>query len=251
MISITVDTAALTKGLSDLAREQVPFAMSRALNNTADAVQTAVRNSLPANFALRRTSFFNLLVKIDNADRAKKDRLEVTVKVAPPKSGRTAADILSKFEAGGEQVSIKGKQFVPFPGKDIRGKGTKVPRALKWSRFAPLSEVTLLGQLQHRGGINGSVRRATRLAPSKPRLVGQQPGTFVVTLTKPGKAKGRMALMQRVDDTVRLLYVLVPSIHVPERLHFIETATPLVPKLLPYFFVGELERAIATAKPRG
>ena len=52
-IDIKIDPALAVKGLTDFAQDQVPFAMSRALTETAKDVQAAVKADLPRKYTLR------------------------------------------------------------------------------------------------------------------------------------------------------------------------------------------------------
>jgi hypothetical protein len=249
-IDVTATVRDFAATLDQFHQRQLPFAVKNALNQTADAAQIAVRQSLPLHFDVTRPDFLNLLVKINNEDRATKDKPDVTIRIAPPRSGKTASDILSKFEDGGEQVSIAGHQYIPYPSKDIRtGKrGTKVKRGMKFSQFRGFGEATLLNVLQHRGGLNGS-KRATTRGPSKPRLVGQK-GSFLITLTK-GKSAGRPMLLRRTGPgkkDIEGLYVFVPHVHIPYLLHFQETVRAVTPRLFEYFFANEMRRAMETAR---
>lgn len=92
-VAVTVDAMAL---------QQVPFALSRALNQTALDFQEAERVRMRTVFTLRRQSFDEKQgVKILGGF-ARKNRLTVTIGQDPK------ADFFAKFEAGGEKRSLIG-----------------------------------------------------------------------------------------------------------------------------------------------
>ncbi len=116
---------------------QAPYALSVALNNTANAVQSAVRDSLSDRFTLRRKTFVeNTIYRQSGVDWATKTKPQATVRVrdTPDSKGRVP-DFLAQHEDGGTKTPRDGRSIaIPLPGAR-RNKGDIVtvanrPRAL-------------------------------------------------------------------------------------------------------------------------
>lgn len=69
MISISVDTTKAIKGLSQLAKDQLPFANARALTWTASDAQKAIRRELPRRFIIRN-NYVSKGIRIEKATKA-------------------------------------------------------------------------------------------------------------------------------------------------------------------------------------
>src|SRR5690606_21849287 len=100
------DVKDLTRGLSYLERQQIPFATSLALNETAKRAQGEQRKGMARHFTLRRKQWADRSVKIQPFSN--KRTLAVTLKIDPP-GGK--ADIFSKFEDGGTKTPKDGKRL--------------------------------------------------------------------------------------------------------------------------------------------
>ena len=74
-------------------REQLPYALALAINDTVNQAQAAIQTSLPTDFTLRRASFItNTIYRQLGRDFATKANLVGTVRVNPDR------DFLAKFE---------------------------------------------------------------------------------------------------------------------------------------------------------
>jgi hypothetical protein len=116
--------------LTDVAARQLPFATALAINRTLEEIQGAARAGIRERFTLRRPTFVERLVKINNADRARKDRLAGRVGIQGAR-----ADLLTKFEAGGTKRPAGRSIAVPIDAKrtkaDIVRAGQRPRRVLE------------------------------------------------------------------------------------------------------------------------
>lgn len=109
---IQVDSTAVTKGLAGL-EGQMRFAMSKALNDTANDAQRAIQGSLAQRFTLRRPDFITRTIKRNREDFATKEKLEAVVRIDPSR------DLLAKFESGGTKTPTQGKA-IALPTETVR-----------------------------------------------------------------------------------------------------------------------------------
>jgi hypothetical protein len=171
--------------------------------------QQAMRGVLPGEFKLRRPVFITRLVKIENADRARKDRLIGRMGI----QGK-GADLLTKFEKGGIKRPVAGGKSIAVPVEARRTasdilKGSQRPRAL----------------LRTPGS------RAFKLVTKR--------GELLILQRYGRKRKSR----------TRLLFRLAPSAKVLARLNFLKTVDPVLRARLAINFHGFLVSAIRSAKP--
>jgi len=232
MIDLTVDVddqsgiAGMISGL----RQQMPFALSLGLNNTANVAQKAVQAKLPAEFDLRAADFItNTIYRKPGQDFATKTNLAATIRVNP------ARNQLAKFEIGGEKESISGKSLaVPVFREDS-------PNIII-RRGDPLSVAKLFDAIQKRSGKQFKPRR--RKGEPKPApidqgrvfLVKNAKGTFILERQHPGR------------DGNRVLYWFRKSVPIPASLHFDETALQAALAAWEIEFPKAIDYAMATAK---
>jgi hypothetical protein len=94
---------------------QAPFACSLALNETANAVQSAVQASLSRNFTLRRPDFIRKTIKRERGqDFATKTKLQAAVRVDETRN------FLSQHEDGEQKRALSGRN-VAIPINVKRG----------------------------------------------------------------------------------------------------------------------------------
>ena len=104
MISISVDTRAVSRMLSDLQRKQLPYATSLALNDVAFTVQNAERAAFSIVFKNPRP----FTAKSVLVTKATKSKLQSSVFVRPE-----VAAYLAPYEFGGSHVVPGKQQLVP------------------------------------------------------------------------------------------------------------------------------------------
>lgn len=145
-IDIQVDATKIIDSLRGM-EGQMRFAMSKALNDTANDAQKAIQDGLGQRFTLRRPEFIKRTIKRERQDFATKEKLEAVVRIDP------ARDVLAKHEAGGTKTPTKGRA-IALPTEHVRrtkaqiiGKAQR-PKALLASGKA----FTKAGQLMARVG---------------------------------------------------------------------------------------------------
>jgi len=208
--TIQVDTADAEAYLDGIWRDQIPFAASLAVNQTAKDVQAAERGDLAGEFILRRPDFIFRGVKIPRFSN-KADQVIAAEIVIDEKT-----DFLRKFEAGTPKESIAGKQLaIPIAARPARGE--IVPQQLRPREL----------QL-----------RVHRTASDKVQLKGKF-GTFAI--------RG-LGIFQRVEGKVRLLYLFRRVAHTPAILRFVEVGQQIVAENWPKNFAAAFARAIKTAR---
>ncbi|MDB4913736.1 MAG: hypothetical protein JWM95_1380 [Gemmatimonadetes bacterium] len=205
MIHFTVKRSGPTlKGVM----KQIPFAVANTINRTLEEGQQAMRDKLPSEFKLRRPVFISRLVKIENADRARKDRLIGRMGI----QGK-GADLLTKFE----KFSVKR----PIGG----GKSIAVPVDAK----------------TRADGVLRADQRPRRLLASKSNR------TFVVA-TRDGRRLILQSMGTKKNKKVRELFYLVRQAKLKPRLNFVATVDPVLRARLPINFHGFLVSALRNAK---
>ncbi len=181
MISVNVSGADHARQVLQKVARQMPFAMSLALNKTANAVQQAVRDELPGRFTVRRNAWLkNTIYRNRGTDFATKSRLQAIVRIHPDR------DVLAKHEAGGTKVPTSG-QSLAIPTANVRRNRSDIvtkanrPRALMANPKVFRQEDTL-----YRATGTGKRRklialfRFVRSARIRPRLGMQQTADRVV-----------------------------------------------------------------------
>jgi hypothetical protein len=189
--------------------KQIPFAAALTINRTLEEGQQAFRAKLPSEFKLRRPTFIQRLVKIENRDRATKTHLVGRMGIQG-----TRADLLTKFELGGDKTPAPGHHDLTLPANVKRTKADII-----------------------RGD-----QRAGRLLSSPSsgayKLTTKQGKTLILRRTGRGKNK-----------VSTVLYVFSKRVHLKPQLHFIRTVDPVLRARLPINFHGFLVTAIRSAKP--
>jgi len=116
MFTVRVDPIALLGELTDIQQKQVPFAVSQALNRTANLAQTAEREHITAAFKLRRSAFILRGIKINKIDRATKSSWCVIISVDQQ------VDFLIRDEEGIDHVPGMGHgKWLWKPNRDVFG----------------------------------------------------------------------------------------------------------------------------------
>ena len=197
-------------------KDQVPFATSGALNDTAKRFQKDQTRAMRRSFTERNRLFLSRAVKIKPF--ASKKRLVAQVQIAPPGSPRTA-DILSKFERGGT--------------KKPRGQRLAVPKDVKRTRA---------------GKVSPSLRpKALEFQSVSSKVSVGQKRTIAFRL--PG---GRGGIYQRVGrkgrSSLRLLFLFIPRARIEPRLNFYRRARRVGDRFYQSFFNRRYARAVKTAR---
>lgn len=235
------------------ATNQLPYAMSLALNRVAVDGQKAEQGRLKAAFHLRRETFVIRGIKIEKADRASKTSWRVVISIP------VAQDFLSKFEEGDPKVPRQGKWlWIPNPAvfqHKIINRGNPLhPKQLHFQKSKG-------GQLQgdHRTFMIKAAYRNTPLVIQ--RMSSSHEGFKKApmqklldqgTLDNFENGSKRMGLVRRrrhyQDRETRLLYRLVSRVVTPVRLEFVNTITNEVQAQWPERMNQAISEALRTAR---
>lgn len=213
-MSIDVDTKGFFRWTDKLSK-QMPFAVSLALNRTAEEFQAVERKQLHKSFTIRRKTFIERQVKIERRDRATKDKFSVRVAIDQRR------DFLSKFESDRVKRPRSGRALA-VPIEVRRGKTGVIPKGQRLEAF----------NLKRVGG----------------RVIGDK-RTFVVPLNR-GKTTG--LLLQRVGrrsrSRLKTLYVFKRSVPLPASLNFEKNAERTATKRWEPNMLRAFDAALRTAK---
>ncbi len=223
-LGLTLDASDATTYL-ERAERQVPFAAALALNRTAEEFQQAQQQGLQQRFTIRRPWVLQG-IKIDNADRATKTKLEVIVKVDPSR------DFLDKFEQGGVKTARSGGNLA-LPE-------TKGPNA----GFAP-GQVIPASQRPRALLAAGGLGTYVRQGETHSRDSHSRTGVFVLTTSRGTGIFRRVG--QGSGSRITRLYWLVPRASIRPRLGFMATADEVVTRRWPVNFAGFFADAMASA----
>ncbi len=193
-------------GLRTLGRE-APFVMSRALDDTANAAQRAIQDTLPQHFTLRRADFIKRTIyRARPLDFARTDRLQAVVRVNPDR------DMLALHEDGGDKTPRSGAHVaIPLPAI----KRNKVDVITRAQRPAAL-----------------------RFAPNVRKI--ETPSGIYLVRNRPGKGKGRL-----VGWRTEFLYKLKSSVPIRPRLAFFKTANTAIDDAFVRLALLRIDNALA------
>lgn len=217
-ITITVDPSKALRQLNDDEKNQIPFALSRAVNSTALDVQRAVRNRQRSIFTLRRPEWADRSVKM--VKFAKKSDPTAQIGIHPPgATGEQRADIIAKFEDQTQKLPRGRTIAIPVSARIKRGNTGIISK-----RDRP---------------------KAYNFHQQGKRIVGDR-GTFVIR-----KPDGSGMIFQRVGKkpgTVYALYILARRARIRPNLQFIRSAQSVVDTRFNQHMVREFDKAMRTAK---
>ena len=224
-LSVTTNDQSGIAGRLAGIRQQLPFALSLAINNIVTDAQRAIQAKLPTEFHLRHQSFITNTVKIAAADRATKTNLVARVRIDPTR------DFLAKFEDGGTKVPLSASALA-------------VPIIRLWKsqdliirRTDPLNVKRLMALIQSQGG--------KQVGPFNKRGAKKQQAVSYFLMRS---QNGRTLIMQRQGSTLNVVWAFEPDVLIPASLHFESTALETALSVAPRRFDEALARAIATAR---
>lgn len=186
----TTDNFRQVERLMKSYEKQARYAAMQTVNDLANDFQRAEQEGVRQRFTLRQPRFILNTIKRERADWATRDNLRAAVRIDPQR------DQLARHEEGGEKTSIQGKPYVAVPSPELRRtKRGLIPRRLYPSAFKPFVDLP--------SGITK----------------GQQRSFIVPT------DNGNRLLIQRTGKrTTKARYLFVPSVTIPPRLEFEQTA---------------------------
>lgn len=212
--------------LRSLAVEQMPYAISTALNSTAFAVQKFEKARLPTTFD-RPTPLIQGAFRVE---KATKQTLTAKVYVDPKR-----AVILKTHEQGGRRGDQKLERYV-------RGKGW-LPSG--W-RAVPTDKMK---RNSYGNPSQAEVNKIIAGLPSVGGVKGDQRRVFVIPQQRGGLSPGIYRTLSRsAGAAVMKLYHFVSTAEYRARSEFVDSAHAEATRLLPGLMSAAIERAIRTAR---
>lgn len=251
IIQGTVDPTPVLEALGDLAEKQAPYAVSLALNRTANAAQKAEREHIRSVFRLRRESYVLKGIYISKADRATKSSRVVTIQVLPDR------DYLERMEEGGSKWPTKGRWIWKpnpkvFPG--IIGRSNPLnPHNLKFDANWHGNERTFMIKPKAGGHdgplvlqrINALKGREGTLRDDKGRYRKDEARAKAL---RRARHRHRKSTGRRGNGETRMLYMLVSRTTVPAKLQFVSVIKNTVMAEWPKQVAIAAAEAIQTAR---
>ncbi len=197
-MNVTVDTRAFAAACDDIAKRQLPYAVSLAMNRTGEEARNRMRNQLHLSFTIRTGQSAKFLEQqIQVTERSRKDNLALTVAARGP-----GAKMLARHEKGG--VRVAAPFFIPTeelrPSRQSVIPRSKYPKALR---------------LDTRRGIVGSL----------PALRKGKRRTFIIQSDRTPRASGIYERFGPRKDEIRALWLFRPRVTLKPRLQFVKTVT--------------------------
>lgn len=243
---------AVAATLDAVSRRQYPFAIANGINRTLEEIQIGTRAKLPSQFMLRTARsrmFFERLVHIGRADRARKDRLAGIVGIQDPQgqsfSGK--ARILAKFQEAGERRARPGGSPLLYPSDYLRPQpSTTIPQSLYPKALGLLASRRIEGGKKIRGARIREVGDGT----VKVRLLGKR-RTFAIDPRFHPAAPG-YGVWQRegkgASSETNRLWIYTARLRHPKRITFLEDAQRLANVRLALNIDGQLAYALNERK---
>ena len=250
MIQVRIDPRAALGYLSRAEQEQLPFAVSQALNQLANRAQAAEREHIRQAFKLRRESFVLRGVYISKADRATKSSWRVVVQLQYP----DARHFLDQHEEGGQRRRQGGRYLWQpneevFKSKVISASNPLAPKNLHVRRTDHDQIKGDHGTFMVRaaGGQRLVLQRVARTLDGRSRR-GMKGLTLENFAGGMGPNTRKQTRSLRRTEGVRLLYRLVSTVKIPARLQFVETVSKTVQGQFAEVARAALTKAMGTAK---
>lgn len=232
MIRIRSNAREVHRRVQRLVREQMPFAISVAINDTVKEIQKEQRARMQSVFEIRQKTFVERSVKIKPF--ATKRRLRATIAIDAP-GGRS--DIIARHEVAHEREPLDGRSLlVPI----IRGQTAHgLPGGARRTGRGARPGVRELGlkELPVRSGDRRIYRGQKRTF-----MIREADGSGMILRRRRKGGHGTFA-------GVELLYLLVPRVDIQARLGFRATVRRVLDS--DYFSRAlrqALRRALATAR---
>ena len=237
-MQITVETNSqeISDHLRFLYQDQMPFAVSRAINQTLREIQKGVRSDISDRFTLRRRQWAMMNVKIRREDFATKTKKEGAVRMeAPPSATGDRSDILAKFE----------ERVVKRPGGGGR---IAIPREVKQSRLTVV-RTDRKPKSYNFTHVSGAVWKGNR----RTFMIRQADGRGGVFQRTGRKRSGRreasdIGTRRTRDMNVRVLFLFTPRAQLDKRLSFEEIATKTAGDSFERNFVQSFENSMVNAR---
>lgn len=229
-VAVSLDMTNVTRRHRALWADQLPYATSLAINETAKKAQRVQGFHMMKVFTVRRPAFVGKAAKIKPF--ATKRALSATILIEPP-GGKVRADILSKFEDGGTKRPRGQRLAIPIEAR--RGKAGIVSQANRPSAF----NFKLKG-----AGPKGQVYEG-----DKRTFMIKRPGGKGLIVQRVGKGAARSSIKTgRQLAGTRVLFAFRPSVKIDNRLHLEKNTKSTVRAAWASEFGKAFAKATATAR---
>jgi hypothetical protein len=219
MINVSMDARPFIKDMDTLGQRQIPFAMMKTINETAEDFQAEQQELVARKFTLRRPTFIMNTVKINRGDFATKDNLRAIVRIDPDR------DVLSKFEDQGQKTPMFAGHALAIPIEAKRSKQDIVQNSMR-PRALQLTQVITAGSQKIAKGLKR---------------------TFLIQ-----RADGSGGIYQRqgsgIGSTIHMLFSLKTKVPLPRTLAFVETAKRVCGERMPINWEKWIAQALRTAR---
>lgn len=226
-LRITTNAGAVARALKGFFRDQVPFALSVGINETAKDAQAAQIGGMAQRFTIRRQSWVNRAIKIKPFST--KRSLTATIQVEP-QGGGGRADILTRHEERGQrQGQVGGGRSLAVPLEARRSKRDLVRKRDRPKSFS-------FERVQTRGP--NEIFRGNR----RTFMVRAPDGSgWILRRVGPGESG-------RLFEGTKVLFRLKPETRIPGDLRFVATITATVAQRFELNFSRAFDHAVRTPR---
>jgi hypothetical protein len=226
MANVRVDIAAAVSGLQRVRVDQIPFATAKALTNTAQAAMTAVRAKLPSQFRLR------------NVWTAQGVRFQMATRSNPVAAVTFDRYYMYLQEVGGVKIGKRTMIAIPLDPALRR----RIPSNMRPRVLLGQSDIgSMLASIKSQSRRN-SITRTYNTG----FLINSKGKVYIAIRT--GRSMRKGMLRGQYDPNLRILYILVPSAQIPQRLHMYETVRTAAAEQFRPLFAEAMAYAISTAR---
>lgn len=228
---LQIDDSIAKKLLSELGKpEQLPFAMSLAINNVMTLIRDAFRGDMQSVLNLRRVAFNLKAVRVKPGDFALKSKLYSILSI-----DAALAPNLIRLNEGRDHISINGKKYILMPSVSVFG-GKIITSS------NPLHPSNLhLVSTPH--GLRGNSRTFLVHSPGKAPVILQRTHAA-------GKARGKKKSAQEKATGNRIIYTLVRRTKTPKKIDLRALATRVVREVLEVEVRKAVAYAVRTARAK-
>lgn len=238
--SIKADTDQMRKKLDNLAKRQIPFAVARAVTQTAVKVRNEdITREYMRTFEARNLSFIMAVHRVFGANASYAKRTGMAVASIQPVDDPVPAGttVGAKGSKEGTKKTRAGTQFMK---RHVKG-GIKTSGRTKLA--IPVTGAKLTRRRS--GSMEGAMTKA-----SKPKQILARKNTFIGT----SKRTGNSMIMQRTggkrNPKVSALYTLTPSAKIDRSYNPLPAAKRGIARTFPSLFRKSFVGALRTAKMR-
>jgi hypothetical protein len=232
MIKVEVDTTEAERYLMWLGKEeQLPFAMSKAINSVVKLIQDAIRGDMQAKLHFTQMAFELRAIKINKFSN--KNDLVAEIGIEPK------ATNLYRLQTGQDHIPFQGKQFYPiansvvFNGRPIRNTDPLFIRNLH------LTDTP--------GGAAKGLQKTfiPKTQEGKAPIVVQRIASGK-GVKQPKGQRGKKGLDKELGT--RILYTLVRKGKTPVKMNFYGIASQIITQSLGSEIAKAVRNAVATAR---